>query len=208
MKMKSHVLLAGYLLNYIPARDSVIRQKIFTLGCIEPDFNIFSYMKGFMRCHKLRGHNYGSSNSCISHMLKKLQDKKKWTLRDHYRLGKLMHYLADAFTYPHNHGFTGTLWEHRIYETRLHLYFESDLKQYGGENVKDDVENTQEFIADFHSQYLRSAGNFNNDAEFIIQVTNQVMRSLAHGLTPVCAKKEKAHYDNPDYSGLVCTNRQ
>lgn len=204
MEMKSHVLLAGYLLNHIPASNSVIHQKIFILGCIEPDFNMFSYLKGSMKCQKLRGHNYGSSNSYTLHVLEKLQSKKNWTLRDYYRLGKLMHYLADAFTYPHNDGFIGTLWDHRVYEAHLHLYFEAYLRKYSGENVKDYPKNVRKFIAEFHKQYIRSSGNFNNDTEFIIQVTSQVMRALAHGLAPVRYEKGKVHYPHScaGYSGL------
>jgi len=57
MEMKSHVLLAGYLLNDVPACHSAIFQKAFILGCIKPYFNIFSYLKGFVQCQRFRGHN-------------------------------------------------------------------------------------------------------------------------------------------------------
>lgn len=206
MKMRSHILLAGYLMNYIPACNLVKHRKIFILGCIEPDFNMLSYLKGSIKCQKLRGHNYNSSNSYILHLLKTLQSKKNWTLRDYYRLGKLMHYLADAFTYPHNVVFIGTLWEHRVYESYLHLYFKSYLRQYSRVNEKDYPKDAREFITELHRRYIRSSGDFNNDAEFIIQVTSQVMQSLAHGLAPVHYREGNAHYENTDYNGLVCTN--
>ncbi|HWS42189.1 MAG TPA: zinc dependent phospholipase C family protein [Pseudoflavonifractor sp.] len=50
----------------------------------------------------------------------KTAKQKKWSPQDYFRLGKLMHYIADAFTCPHNESFTGTLWSHRIYEAHLH----------------------------------------------------------------------------------------
>ena len=50
-------------------------------------------------------------------------------MRDFYRLGTLMHYLADAFTYPHTDAFCGDLQAHRAYERELHETFSSYLRQ-------------------------------------------------------------------------------
>jgi hypothetical protein len=152
--------------------------KVFTLGCIEPDFNMFSYLKGSLKCQKFRGHNYNSSNNYTAHVLEKLQGKSYWRLLDYYRLGKLMHYLSDAFTYPHNDSFTGTLWEHRIYEARLHSCFAAYLKQCGKENPKDYPEDVRECISEFHRQYMRTSGDLNNDAKFITQITSKVIGAL------------------------------
>lgn len=205
METKSHVLLARYLLNQIPNFDSTIYQKVFILGCIEPDFNMFSYLKG-SKCQKFRGHNYNSSSNYTVHVLEKLKGKGHWNLRDYYRLGKLMHYLSDAFTYPHNDNFTGTLWEHRVYEARLHSCFTAYLKQYGKENTKDYPENVGKYIGDFHRQYMRTSRDVNNDAKFITQVTSRVMRALAYGLTPVCYEQCEVPYENPNYNRLVRTD--
>lgn len=207
METKSHVLLAGYLLRQIPTVDSVIHQKVFALGCIEPDFNMFSYLKGFAKCQKLRGHNYNNSVNYIIHGLKKLQSKNNWNLRDYYRLGKLMHYLADAFTYPHNDSFTGTLWEHRVYEAHLHAYFVAYLKQRSEENRANCLPNIREYIGDVHRQYMKTSGDLKNDAAYITQVTSWVMRALVQGLAPARYEKGEIPYENTDYNRLVCTNR-
>ena len=37
-----------------------------------------------------------------------------------YLLGKLIHYIADAFTFPHNNVFKGNLVQHCKYENKLH----------------------------------------------------------------------------------------
>ena len=42
----------------------------------------------------------------------------------YYTLGKLTHYLADAFTYPHNDHFSDSLMDHHRYESDLRLYLE------------------------------------------------------------------------------------
>lgn len=206
MKTKSHLLLAKYLLKQIPDVDSVINQKIFIWGCIEPDFNVFSYLKGSLKCQKFRGHNYNSSSKYTAHVLEKLRGKKNWGLLEYYRLGKLMHYLSDAFTYPHNDHFMGTLWEHRGYEARLHSYFAVYLKQCGKENMKDYPEDAGEYIGEFHSQYMIISGDANNDAAFITQATSRVIGALAHGLTMVCHEECEVLYENPDYNRLVRTD--
>jgi hypothetical protein len=207
MEMKSHVLLAKYLQKQIPDFDSTIYQKVFIFGCIEPDLNMLSYLKGTLKCQKFRGHNYNSSSNCTTHVLEKLQGKRHWSLWEYYRLGKLMHYLSDAFTYPHNDNFTGTLGEHRVYEARLHSCFAAYLKQCGKENTKDYPEDVGEYIGEFHRQYMRTSGDVNNDAKFITQVTSQVTRALVHSLTPVCHEKCEVPYENPNYNRLVRTDR-
>lgn len=158
MKMKSHVLLAQYLLSSIPNCHSVIYQKAFVFGCIEPDLNIFSYLKGSVTCQKLRGHNYDNSYVYTLRTFKKLQGREKWGLRDYYRFGKLIHYLADAFTYPHNESFTGTLWEHRIYETHLHPHFSAYLRQCKKNSETENLKDISAFIAGLHGQYARLPG--------------------------------------------------
>ncbi|MGE4277849.1 MAG: zinc dependent phospholipase C family protein [Lawsonibacter sp.] len=209
METKSHVLLAKYLLKQIPDFDSAIYQKVFILGCIEPDFNMFSYLKGSLKCQRFRGHNYNSSSNYTAHILEKLQGKRYWGLREYYRLGKLMHYLSDAFTYPHNDNFSGTLWEHRVYEARLHPCFAACLKQCSKENTKDYPEDVRGYIGEFHRQYTRASGDVNNDAKFITQATSRVMRALAYGLTPVCPvchEQCEVPYENSNYNRLVRTD--
>lgn len=191
METKSHVFLARYLLNQISAFDSMKCQKAFIFGCIEPDFNMFSYLKGSLRCQKLRGHNYNSSNKYTIRTLESLQNKNNWTLRDYYRLGKLMHYLADAFTYPHNDNFKGSLSEHRVYEAGLHLYFVAYLKQYNKVNKKDCAEDIREYMGESHEQYMKTSGDIKNDAKYITQATSRVMRALVRGLTPICYEEDR-----------------
>ena len=204
MEIKSHMLLSKYLLNQIP--ESAIYRKIFIWGCIEPDLNMFSYLKGSSKYQKFKGHNYNSSSNYTIHVLEKLQGKSQWSLWDYYRLGKLMHYLSDAFTYPHNGNFTGNLWEHRVYEARLHSCFAAYLKQCSKETVKNYTEDVREYIGKFHRQYMRTSGDVNNDAKFITQATSRVMQALMHSLSPVCYKKCEVPYENTYCDRLVHTD--
>lgn len=204
MEIKSHMLLAKYLLNQIP--ESAIYRKIFIWGCIEPDLNMFSYLKGSLKYQKFKGHNYNSSSNYSIHVLEKLQGKSQWSLLDYYRLGKLMHYLSDAFTYPHNDHFTGNLWEHRVYEARLHSYFATYLNQCSKENAKNYPEDVKKYIKKFHRQYMRTSGDMNNDAKFITQVTSQVMWALVYSLMSVCYEKCEVPYENTYCDRLLSTD--
>lgn len=46
----------------------------------------------------------------------------------YYTLGKLTHYLADAFTYPHNENYPESLIAHRQYEDDLRSYLAQYLR--------------------------------------------------------------------------------
>lgn len=187
METKSHLLLAKYLLKQLPHFDSALYQKTFIWGCIEPDVNIFTYLKGSRACQRFRGHNYNNTRKYTASLLEKLQGKRSWSLGEFFRLGKLMHYLSDAFTYPHNEHFPGTIWEHCAYEARLHEYFTtyllSDQKKPLFKDLPGDM---GEYIGEAHNQYLRISGDIKNDAKFITQATSRVMAALMHRLPMVC----------------------
>ncbi len=62
-------------------------------------------------------------------LFESLRSKDKLGIRD-YRLGKLTHYVADAFTYPHNRIFRQPS-QHCRYEQELHCEFVSALRRQG-----------------------------------------------------------------------------
>ena len=69
-------------------------------------------------------------------MMRKLfdsvQKQERIGIRKCYHLGKLTHYVADAFTFPHNKKFCGSLKEHRRYEKTLHDQFSDVLQKQVG----------------------------------------------------------------------------
>ena len=87
----------------------------FLFGSYQPDCNPLSYLKGSVHGKTLMGHNFSNSRLYIDRNIVRLQNRKRWTVWQYYTLGKLTHYLADAFTFPHNETYEDSLMAHRRY---------------------------------------------------------------------------------------------
>ena len=72
----------------------------------------------------LRGHNHPYLDKRIRRMTQKLASQGR-TITPLYafRLGVLLHYLADSFTFAHNMNFRGDFEAHNAYENTFHRYF-------------------------------------------------------------------------------------
>lgn len=129
MRSIDHIHIGQYLVQRYLSDRPKISQKAFVLGNVLPDINVFTYFRGFCKSRELKGHNYGNARKAIEKLELKLSAKKSFTLYDHLRLGKLIHYTADSFTYPHNDDFPGDLKAHVEYEEKLHQYFCERMKK-------------------------------------------------------------------------------
>lgn len=122
MNANSHKQIAYYLdkiyLNNLPRHI----RKAFIIGCIQPDKNPATYFKGSLRCQWFRGHNWENAQRYIHKIANRLERKSRLNFIDYYKLGKLIHYTADAFTYAHNLHFQAGLKAHRKYEQTLDSY--------------------------------------------------------------------------------------
>lgn len=180
MRGKSHISLGHYLLRrYLP--DLPKRYcSAFLLGCIEPDRNPATYLKGSLRCQWLRGHNYRNAKRFMGRISLRLEQKKRWNLFDYYTLGKLIHYTADAFTYAHNESFTDKLSDHREYEAKLQNHFLDYLQ----DNPQVDVRlarSIMDGIACYHREYTSESHDIHRDSRFALQACCCVLAIL---LTP------------------------
>ena len=95
------------------------RRALFLLGNILPDFLFFTYLRGFQNSHRWIGHNLPHSTPAIEKNLKKRLSVGLRSPHDAFRLGILLHYLADSFTYPHTEQFPGRQPQHSRYERDL-----------------------------------------------------------------------------------------
>ncbi len=126
MKRKDHQALAHFLMEQTgicSIREQPWHRRLFLCGCITPDYLPNTYFCGFGKEHTMRGHHAAYSYKKIGKILERLQKRGVKRLRDCFRLGLLMHYVSDSFTYPHTDAFEGTMKEHRKYEKTLHGYF-------------------------------------------------------------------------------------
>lgn len=190
VRKKSHILLARYLADQMPANESLqSHRKAFCLGNILPDiqpsfvtkrheyFGTFDEVQGKIRRLVQSGAGYN--------------DRVFWR-----RSGEVMHYIADYFTFPHNKTFDGTLYQHNTYEKHL----KNELKAFVLEG-KADVYTEKEihfetlnqllqYIKEHHRRYLNCKRNINDDIHYILTVCYQVFQ----GLFQLCRKNGIADY--------------
>ena len=171
MQKRSHKLLASALLRSRQGFDARRFELAFLFGSFQPDCNPLTYFRGFLSTRKLCGHNFSNSQAYINRKIRILQGRARWTVWQYYTLGKLTHYLADAFTYPHNETFPDSLMDHHRYETDLRRYLEGYLsqRQLQLETVHRDLTDA---IAELHRQYLAAqTGAPGLDAGYITAAT-------------------------------------
>lgn len=177
MKAKSHKQLGHYLvqryLNDAPSRYI----RAFLIGCVEPDKNPTTYLKGSLRCQWLRGHNWGNSQPYIRRVSARLERKQRLRLLDYYQLGKLIHYTTDAFTYAHNEHFQENLKEHCSYELFLQQYF---IRYLSGSHVlkMGSQQTVMETILAYHTDYVRNPAGVYTDSRFTVTVCCAVLALL------------------------------
>ncbi len=179
MQKRSHKLLATSLLE---SRSGFQRRRFelaFLFGSFQPDCNPLSYIKGSIRSHKLRGHNYTNSDQYIARRIVRLQLREKsWTCWQYYTLGKLTHYLADAFTYPHNEHYPDSLLEHHRYEDALREYLCAYLSEEGLGVSFSAGHELNDCLQELHRQYMDQQSDLNRDVRYITQATALLMSSV------------------------------
>lgn len=128
MKRKDHLALTGYLIGLCPGKwqKSTLRGAFYA-GSTLPDCNPATYLRGITGSGRLAGHNTEYSYPQILRLLSGLRYSGVKDPLHAYRLGALIHYLADAFTYPHTPSFTGNIPAHNAYERDLHRVFSDAL---------------------------------------------------------------------------------
>ena len=168
--------LAGRYMTNIPAHYV----RAFQLGCIEPDRNPATYLKGSLRRQWLRGHNYGNAKRYMFRISRRLERKDRLNILDYYTMGKLIHYTTDAFTYAHNEEFTTDLSEHMTYEVALQNHF-LEYMQTNPSVDETSAESVEEAIRSYHRDYIRKPADIHRDTKYALKVCCCVIALL---LTP------------------------
>ena len=174
MQKRSHTLLASALLRSREGFDARRFELAFLFGSFQPDCNPLSYLKGSLRASKFRGHNYTNSLPYIESRIARLQRRSSWTMWQYYTLGKLTHYLADAFTYPHNEHWPDSLMDHHRYETDLRQYFSDYMAHRTPRQLKAAQELTAA-LEELHRQYMENCSTTGRDTRYILMATRMLM---------------------------------
>ncbi len=177
LKQLSHHELGRYLIENFIGELPALERAVFDLGCVQPDYNVTTYIKGSRRVCRLRGHNYKNASACVERITKKLHKAKRWGVLEYYRLGKLTHYIADAFTFAHNEMFKGDLLAHKQYECDLQDYFVDYI--HGHREGYDYSGTGFEIIVKLHEEYEKGEQGVENDSYFACEAARLVTQSLA-----------------------------
>lgn len=209
MNIRDHKRLAEKLMKiraeYIPV--SWWERTAFVLGNMEPDMNLFSYFRGFFTHTRMHGHNYENVLKKILCMIVKLKKKRDGEQDSRLRLyqfflaGVMMHYAADAFTWPHNRGFEGNLRDHVLYELDLHRMWENEILFPQTRTVwrrKSADESWENFFVKLHDQYLLSRSRAQDDMEYIYFISVSLCGLLPDGKGDQngCNAVVRRNYDN------------
>ena len=176
MHKRSHTLLASALLNSVQGFEARRYEWAFLIGSFQPDCNPLTYIKGSLRAETLRGHNYTNSRPFVHRHIRHLMGKRRWNLWNYYTLGKLTHYVADAFTFPHNDHYTDSLASHHLYERDLRQELVNYLQQYHitAEDVPDLADLNWSLVR-LHRQYAGSSSDLGRDVIYIVKATRLLM---------------------------------
>ena len=167
MRSQSHRCLGRYLVRHYLDGVTKLQAKAFLIGCLEPDRNPATYLKGSLRCQWLRGHNYHNAQRFMKRLSLRLERKERLNLFDYYSLGKLIHYTADAFTYAHNTDFPSALSVHKHYEAELQNHFLAFLSLDPQVDILPS-RGIMDAICSFHQDYEQRDYTIQNDCHFAL----------------------------------------
>ncbi len=170
MKKKDHLMLASFILDLFDSSVLTFHSAAFTAGCIEPDLNVFSYLRGSRKEKKFHGHNAGNCRTHLEKLLGKIEGRGLTSGYDCFLLGIAVHYIADSFTAVHNTDILDVdVKTHLEYENRLH---EELMRALSKPFIfEQDMLNTslKDYVTDNHHSYSASAPSTKNDCSYIVK---------------------------------------
>ena len=112
------------------------------------------------------------------------------------RLGEVIHYIADYFTFPHNREYPGNIKEHCIYEGKLKHQLRSYIKDVSAQTLEiqnetflpsgnwkhfNNVPDICNFIREAHADYIRrQTHSVEEDCRYIVGICSQVVMAILH----------------------------
>lgn len=181
MRNQSHALMGRILLREYLSGLPKTSAKAFLLGCTQPDKNPTTYLKGSIRSHWMRGHNYSNASRFMMRLALRLDGKHHFTPWDCYCLGKLMHYTLDAFTFAHDERFPQNLKAHRRYEARLQNYFLAQVRRRPLPSGRSQTPPVH-LLCSMHTAYSRLPGSIETDTDFAFRTCCLLAQRLTGAL--------------------------
>lgn len=190
MRKKSHISLAKHIINISDIQNFARHKKAFYIGSILPDCKPSFLTKR----HEITG-TIGLVEERIWELTHGYHAMKELSTVYFTRLGEVVHYVADYFTFPHNKEYTGNIKEHCVYEGelkhRLREYIrnfdEQDLDRWKSSviyrNWKQfrNVSDICTYIREQHRDYIQNIiHTVEEDCKYIVRICSQVVMGILH----------------------------
>ena len=116
------------------------------------------------------------------------------------RLGEIIHYIADYFTFPHNQIYDGNLKDHCMYEKELKFRLREYVKS--GKAFRDRIDakkfETPEAVCSFvkkaHEDYLKMKHGVQEDCEYIVRICHQVVQAILNLVNLAAAREAEKRF--------------
>lgn len=190
MRKKSHISLAKHIVNVSDISNFDKHKKAFYVGSILPDCKP-SFLT---QRHEITGTKHivemqiGKLTSGYSHV-------GQLSTMYYTKLGEVLHYVADYFTYPHNKEYPGSMKAHCVYEGELKHKLRAYIKELNEQSIDrwkaqikladmsrfNSVSDIMEYIEEQHRYYIRrGTHNVEQDCRYIVGVCSTVSAAILH----------------------------
>ena len=183
MQLSTHLRLALRLADKLALSGA--SRAAFLYGNIHPDLFLPTHLTRKPHEH-LEGHSFDFAGKKVLRLIEELKTAAL-SADTCYRLGKLCHYTADCFTWPHNPGYPGSLSAHISYESILDKRF-ADM-QTKPCDLPAKITAPEAFFLDAHTAYLKEEPSLYRDLSYILAVTERLAFSVGGVCRGVWAEK-------------------
>ena len=179
MRKKSHISLAGQMMNSLEVEGILNHRMTFYLGNILPDCK-----PSFLTTPHSFDETFAEIGRKMETLVSSFDVSRGMTMAKTLRIGEVTHYIADYFTFPHNKHYDGSLKDHCCYEgdlkRRLKEYIDSGRAMIlkGSIQISDTVEDLLTYIKEHHQEYMSRKRCIKDDMDYIITVCTSVLASL------------------------------
>lgn len=150
-----------------------VHKGALLLGSILPDLLVYTY---------LTGHTWEATLDQITNRMELLEEKGRGGCFSYLKLGWILHYVEDYFTYPHNTIFEGTISEHYAYEKKMTKWMrEGALEQMAVPVCKklNSASEVEDRLQELHEKYLSEEMCYENDTAYMRQMVSEILNCYA-----------------------------
>lgn len=190
MRKKSHISLARHIVNVSKLQHLNKHKVAFYVGSILPDCKP-SFLT---QRHEIHG-TFCLVEKGMQRLTEGYKTREQLSTLYFTRLGEVLHYVADYFTYPHNKEYDGNMKAHCVYEGQLKHQLRAYIRQISEREFADwkrnicleDVEQFHsvsevcEFLKNEHRQYIkRGIHTVEEDCKYIVGICTKIAMAILH----------------------------